>query len=145
MSKALNISEAAAIALHTMVLLSDAEGKPLTAGSIAERLTRSENHLSKVLQRLARAGFVASTRGPSGGFVLARPAEDINMLDVFEAMDGPVGCVGCTQTPAVCDGQSCIFGQLVTIVNVQVREFLGNLRLSELEFRGLGRVSRRDQ
>ncbi len=143
MAKAWNISEAAAMALHTMVLLAGANGEPQTARVIAERLTRSENHLSKVLQRLARAGFVSSTRGPSGGFILAQPAEDIIMLDVFEAMDGPVGEMSCTQTPAICDGQSCVFGQLATIINQQVREFLGGIRLSELELRGLGRLVRK--
>lgn len=145
MARAWNISEAAAMALHAMVLLAGANGEPLTARLISERLTRSEAHLSKVLQRLARAGFVSSTRGPSGGFILAKAAEDIIMLDVFEAMDGPVGDSNCTQTPAICDGKSCVFGHLATIVNHQVRDFLGDIRLSELELHGLGRLVRKSE
>lgn len=142
MARALNISEAAAMALHTMVVLACAGGEPMTARAIAGKLHRSEAHQSKVLQRLARAGFVASTRGPAGGFVLARPSREIIMLDVFEAIDGPVGDVCCTQTPAVCDGKSCVFGQLVSIVNRQVRDYLQYIRLSELEIKGLGRLVR---
>lgn len=142
MAKALNISEAAAMALHTMVVLAGSAGEPLSASAISETLHRSEAHLSKVLQRLARAGFVSSTRGPSGGFGLARDARDIIMLEVLEAMDGPVGDVCCTQTPPVCDGKSCVFGQLVTMINKQVQDYLGGIRLSELEMQGLGRLVR---
>lgn len=142
MAKALNISEAAALALHTMVLLAGAPEESMSTKDVAARLVRSEAHLAKVLQRLMRAGFVTSVRGPHGGFVLARPAQEIIMLDVLEAIDGPVGDVACTQTPPVCDGQSCVFGQLVTLVNQQVRDFLGNIRLSELQIHGPGRLTR---
>jgi Rrf2 family protein len=142
LGKALNISEAAALALHTMVLLAGSAETALTTKDIAARLERSEAHLSKVLQRLMRAGFVSSTRGPRGGFVLARPAEGVIMLEVFEAIDGPVGDVHCTQTPPVCDGHSCVFGQLVYRVNQQVREYLGDIRLSELKLHGPGRLVR---
>jgi Rrf2 family protein len=142
MAKAWNISEAAAMALHTMVVLAGSSGMPLTARAIAENLSGSEAHLSKVLQRLARAGFVSSTRGPSGGFVLARPPQDIIMLEVLEAIDGPVGDVSCTQNPPVCDGKSCVFGQLVSMMNSQVQDYLGGIRLSELEIQGLGRLIR---
>jgi Rrf2 family protein len=143
MARAFNISEAGAMALHTMVLLAGTPDEPLTARAISERLLRSEAHLSKVLQRLARAGFVTSTRGPSGGFVLARPAAEIVMLDVYEAIEGPLGDINCTWTPPVCDGTTCVFGQLVVLVNQQVRDYLGAIRLSELELKGLGRLIRK--
>jgi Rrf2 family protein len=141
MARALNISEAGAMALHTMVLLAGAD-EPLTARVISERLLRSEAHLAKVLQRLARAGFVSSVRGPNGGFSLARDPATIVMLEVFEAIEGPVGDVACTWTPAVCDGHSCVFGQLVTQVNNLVREYLKSIRLSELQLQGLGKLVR---
>ena len=143
MGRAFNISEAGAIALHTMVLLAGSDGSPQTARAISERLIRSEAHLQKVLQRLARAGFVSSTRGPSGGFTLARPAAEIVLLDIYEAIEGPLGDIKCTWTPPVCDGKSCVFGQLVVLVNEQVRTYLGGIRLSELELKGLGRLVRR--
>lgn len=143
MAKALNISEAAALALHTMVLLAAEPEESMSTKDVAARLVRSEAHLAKVLQRLMRAGFVTSSRGPRGGFVLAKPADQIIMLHVLEAIDGPVGDVACTQTPPVCDGKSCVFGQLVSQVNHQVREFLGNIRLSELELHGPGKLTRK--
>ena len=87
-----------------------------------------------------RAGFVSSVRGPNGGFSLARDPATIVMLEVFEAIDGPVGDVACTWTPAVCDGHSCVFGQLVPQVNNLVREYLKSIRLSELQLQGLGKL-----
>lgn len=141
MPKALNISEAAAIALHTMVALANEEGA-LSSRGLAARLNRSEFHVSKVLQRLLKAGFVTSNRGPHGGFMLSRPASEIVMLDVFEAMDGKVGDSSCTQTPPICDGVSCVFGQLVSLVNRQVREYLGAIHLSELTLISPGQLVR---
>ena len=141
MPRALNISEAAAIALHTMVALSGAE-EALSARELASRLARSESHLSKVLQRLLKAGYVTSNRGPHGGFLLSRPASSIVMLDIFEAIDGEVGDSSCTQTPAVCDGVSCIFGKLVSLVNQQVREYLGAIHLDELTLISPGQLVR---
>lgn len=141
MPRALNISEAAAIALHTMAALAAEPQTSMTTREIAAKLRGSEAHLSKVLQRLAKAGFVNAKSGPRGGYSLALAADEIIMLEVFEAIDGPIDCC-CTQSPAVCDGRTCVFGQLVTIVNKQVRDYLGGIRLSELHLEGPGRLIR---
>ncbi|MHC4237653.1 MAG: RrF2 family transcriptional regulator [Planctomycetota bacterium] len=47
-------------------------------------------YLLKILQQLVRANVLRSKRGPRGGFFLARPAETITMLEVIEAVDGPL-------------------------------------------------------
>ena len=47
-------------------------------------------YLLKILQQLVRANVLRSKRGPRGGFFLARPAEDITLLEVIEAVDGPL-------------------------------------------------------
>ena len=47
-------------------------------------------YLLKILQQLVRANVLRSKRGPRGGFFLARPAEDIALLQVIEAVDGPM-------------------------------------------------------
>ena len=47
-------------------------------------------YLLKILQQLVRANVLRSKRGPRGGFFLARPAEEINLLEVIEAVDGPI-------------------------------------------------------
>ena len=47
-------------------------------------------YLLKILQQLVRANVLRSKRGPRGGFFLARPAETISLLEVVEAVDGPL-------------------------------------------------------
>ena len=49
-------------------------------------------YLLKILQQLVRADVLRSKRGPRGGFFLSRPAGEINMLQIIEAVDGPMLC-----------------------------------------------------
>ena len=49
-------------------------------------------YLLKILQQLVRANVLRSKRGPRGGFFLSRPAEDITLLQIIEAVDGPLIC-----------------------------------------------------
>jgi Rrf2 family protein len=83
------MSEATALALHAMALIAKADG-PLSAGAIAQAFQASEAHVAKVLQTLARAGFLISKRGPEGGYTLARPKSQIRLLDIYETFEGKV-------------------------------------------------------
>ena len=79
MSKIVTLSEAASIALHAMVLITRSTEK-LNVGQIAESIDSSKHHVAKVMQRLAKENFVASNRGPSGGFVLKMKPERNNFV-----------------------------------------------------------------
>ncbi|HZQ71224.1 MAG TPA: Rrf2 family transcriptional regulator [Terriglobales bacterium] len=61
-----------------------------------------EHFLSKVLQRLVHSGMVRSQRGAGGGFSLAVPAAKISMLDVVQAIEGPIRMNQC-----LIEGPSC--------------------------------------
>lgn len=60
------------------------------AGKIAKEYDFPTEYLLQVMQQLVRAGVLTSKKGPNGGFTLARAAEDITMLEIIEAIDGPV-------------------------------------------------------
>jgi Rrf2 family protein len=130
MADALNISDAAALALHAMAFLAGQPDRRFATGEIASELHVSEAHLSKVLQRLAKAGLVKSARGPHGGFVLARPADEIRLLDAYEAIEGPLAESRCILGLPTCGAKRCIFGDLVTGVNARVRDYLTKTKLS---------------
>ena len=66
----------------------DKDGAVLAA-RISEEYSIPLVFLVKILQKLARAGVLRSKRGPHGGFFLARRAEEINLLQIVEAVDGP--------------------------------------------------------
>ncbi|MEZ5361602.1 MAG: Rrf2 family transcriptional regulator [Bryobacterales bacterium] len=64
------------------------EGEQVMARVIAEEERLPAFFLAKTLQNLARHGLLKSTKGPTGGFSLAKPAAKIRILDVVEALDG---------------------------------------------------------
>ncbi len=127
----LRLSEAVSLAMHAMVYLA-ASGTATrrSAKEIARDLRVSEHHLSKVLQRLSRAGLVVSYRGPRGGFTLARP--DITLFDVYRAIEGDLPSDDCLFAKRVCRGARCILGSVIKDVNRDVTAHLRNTKLSDL-------------
>ena len=81
------ISQTVEYALRAAVYLADQAPEPRTTDQIAKITRVPHAYLSKVLQGLARAGLVASQRGLHGGFVLARPADRLTILEVVNAVD----------------------------------------------------------
>ena len=128
----LKLSEAASLALHTMVLLAGRPDRQVSARGIASELDVSEAHLAKVLQRLTRYGLLSSVRGPKGGFSLARSYSNISLLDVYESVEGPLANAHCFRTTRACNSKECIFGDLLVDVNKQVRDYLAETRLPDL-------------
>jgi Rrf2 family protein len=127
----LRISEAASLALHAMVLLAAQSGGAMSTKQIGERLRVSDHHLSKVMQRLGRAGLVESSRGPKGGFRLARRGSAITLLEIYEAVEGRLSGSTCLLNRPACQG-GCALGGLVNILGHDVREYLARTKLGDL-------------
>ena len=132
MTHPIKISEAASIALHTMVYLAGHKDRTVGRKEIASVIRGSEAHLAKVLQRLVKAGLVTSRTGPGGGFVLKRASEFISLLDVYEAIEGPIKETQCLLGQPVCNGR-CILGGLLGSINREVRDYFSKTRLSDFE------------
>jgi Rrf2 family protein len=66
------------------------QGEPVGIRAISERQAIPARYLEQIFQRLRKAGLVASRRGPGGGYVLARPAAEITLREVVEAVEGPL-------------------------------------------------------
>lgn len=82
------LSQTSEYALRAMVHLAALEdGGAMNSETIAARTKVPQGYLSKVLRDLVVADLIASQRGPHGGFALARPATQISMLDVVNAVD----------------------------------------------------------
>ena len=73
----------------------------VSAREIATEYRIPAELLAKILQRLARKGLVVSQQGTHGGYVLARDPSKISIVDVVEALDGPIGITPCER------GSSC--------------------------------------
>ena len=61
---------------------------PVSLAAISQRQQISVSYLEQLFSRLRQHGLVRSTRGPGGGYTLGRPAEEINMADIFLAVEG---------------------------------------------------------
>ena len=67
------------------------DGGPIPIAQIAERRDMPVQFLEQLFSTLRRGGLLNSQRGVKGGYTLARPAEDITVLEVVQALDGKVG------------------------------------------------------
>ena len=132
MSRFVRIPEAASLGIHAAVLLAAEPKRVVPTHELAGRLQASEAHLAKVMQRLARAGLVRSTRGPKGGFRLRRPPAEISLLDVYEAVDGRVEASACLFDSPVCGRATCIFGDHLTVFDERFADYLASSTLAEL-------------
>ena len=80
----------------------------LSASELAERAGLETPTVAKLLKPLAQAGLVAASRGANGGYRLARTAEAIGLIDIVEALEGPLGMTECSVHTGNCGiEQSC--------------------------------------
>jgi Rrf2 family protein len=94
----MRISEGVEWAAHCVVLLAVVpEGASLPAAQLAEYHGVPTPYLAKSLQALMRAHIVKSTPGRRGGYRLARPASEISMLDIVQAIEGTEPAFRCTE------------------------------------------------
>ncbi|HEY4541043.1 MAG TPA: SUF system Fe-S cluster assembly regulator [Noviherbaspirillum sp.] len=77
-----------------------------SASEIAEAIHVPVTTVSKILKILTRGGLVLSVRGAKGGYLLARPATEISIVDIIAVMDGPIGMTECSVTPGLCTQES---------------------------------------
>ncbi|MEJ5199386.1 MAG: Rrf2 family transcriptional regulator [Anaerolineae bacterium] len=90
---------AARVILH---LALQPPGSRATAREIARQRLIPAALVRRVVTRLAAAGLIVTARGSDGGITLARPPAEITLLDVVEAMEGPLALNQCTVEPQFC-------------------------------------------
>lgn len=117
------LSEAASIALHSMVLIAKSDQR-LNVVQIAELIDSSKHHVAKIMQRLAKEGMVSSSRGPNGGFVLKKSADQIRLIDIYEAIEGKINVQKCPGNKTECPFSSCILGDLTNRLGGAFKEYL---------------------
>ncbi|MCX7793904.1 MAG: Rrf2 family transcriptional regulator [Thermodesulfovibrionales bacterium] len=103
-------------AVRCIVCLSSQPDKVKRASSIAQEMDIPAPFVSKILQKLSKKGFVTPIRGVKGGFRLAKRPQDISLLEVVEAIDGPIPVNIC-----VIDSKSCNRIKKCTVHPVWVR------------------------
>ena len=126
-------------------------GGPVALSTVAEAETLPLSYLEHLVAKLREAGLVTSVRGAHGGYRLARPASEIEMLDVVQALEGPIAPMDCFGGDAarhvacsheIDHGHGCATKLLWTRVQGGVLKALQKTTLAELvEFSDKGEAA----
>ena len=104
----MQLSQAAELAVRGIrVLVAKGGDRPTPMDVICAEADLPKQYLVKIFAMLARVGLVRPVRGKRGGYLLGRPAEDISLLDVIEAVEGPVALNLCQIRPPQCENKDC--------------------------------------
>ncbi len=130
----MRISTRARYGMRAMLALALDQGDaPLSVKQIAERQNLPEHYLEQLITPLRRAGLVQSARGAQGGYILARRAESISLLQVVEAVEGTFAAEDCACPPGAPHLHGfCLEHALWTRLKQTVDDFLAAQTLADL-------------
>jgi len=138
------LSKTADYALRALLVLARRDlGRPLSAEAIAEATGTPPNYTSKTLYALGRAGLLRSMRGPTGGFLLAKPAYEISIAEIVDVFADPPRTPRCLLGNRPCDSASpCSAHGHWTRVAAAARHPLVTTTLADLLAQDPGSASR---
>jgi len=106
---------------------------PVTLAAISRRQHISLSYLEQLFGKLRRHELVESTRGPGGGYMLARKASEITVADIIVSVDEPIDATQCGgKENCLGEGSRCMTHDLWTSLNVRMVEFLDSVSLQKL-------------
>lgn len=122
---------------YATVVMSCMAARPdnvLSSAEIAQCTSLEAPTVSKLMKSLGRAGLVMSYRGASGGYQLARPAADINVAEIVEALEGPLGMTECAVAAGQCELEAiCNVRGNWQVINRTVANALKAMSLADMQ------------
>lgn len=117
-----------------MTFMARNSGEPHSAAHLAERHNLSLPMVSKILKALAKGGLLVSQRGVKGGYSLARKPQQISVVEIIDALEGPIAITECTHgEPSECVHQDyCGVSNHWSRINDAIRKALENISLWEM-------------
>jgi Rrf2 family transcriptional regulator, iron-sulfur cluster assembly transcription factor len=103
--------------------------RPTSVKEIAERTTLPQPYLEQILLSVKGAGLVVSKRGVGGGYVLARPPDQITLAEIIDAVEGPQ--LPLDEHPDHCEGH-CVLQEVWVCVSDETRRMLERFTLANL-------------
>jgi Rrf2 family protein len=104
----MRLSPAAELAVRGVLVLAEHYGeRPVTLSRICAARDLPKQYLVKIFASLAKADIVTPIRGKRGGYVMARDPDDVTLLEVIEAVEGPIALNFCQHDPPKCDREDC--------------------------------------
>ncbi len=109
------------------------ENGPCSISEISRVEKIPREFTAKVLKELCRSGFIRSHLGPKGGYRLTRSPDGLTVLEIMEALDGPVAINECLDEPSLCGRTpGCRMHQVFREVNDKMREILGRTTIAQV-------------
>lgn len=105
---------------------------PVTLAGIAERQRISLSYLEQLFGKLRRNQLVVSTRGPGGGYTLAKALMAVSVADIILAVDEPLDATSCGGMKNCHDDHPCMTHDLWTSLNARMYEYLHSVSLDDL-------------
>lgn len=112
---------------------------PVTLAGISQRQKISLSYLEQLFGKLRRHDLVESTRGPGGGYSLARPAREISVSNIIFAVDEPLDATQCGGKQDCQDDGPCMTHELWSTLNKRMIEYLDSVSLQDLVEQQRGR------
>ncbi len=129
----LRISRLTDYATVILAALASEPQRVQTAASLARQTRIAAPTVSKLLKQLQRTGLVSSTRGLHGGYQLARPAAQISVAAILDALEGPVALTDCAAGHGYCEiEETCRVGRVWQRLNLVIRRALHEVSLAQL-------------
>ena len=129
----LRVTKLTDYATLVLTVLAARPGDVLSAPDLAEHAGLEAPTVAKVLKPLAQAGLVEGFRGANGGYRLARDPAAINLVEIVEAMEGPLGMTECSLHEGQCGiEQSCGVRANWRRINDVVADALRGVSLAEM-------------
>lgn len=115
-------------------LAAKSSGQPVSLADIASRQEISLSYLEQLFARLRREGLVKSVRGPGGGYLLSRPADDMRISDIILAADEPLKATRCKKGSAQgCTAHGrCLTHDLWEELGRQIHLYLSSVSLGDV-------------
>ncbi|TAK37816.1 MAG: SUF system Fe-S cluster assembly regulator [Lysobacteraceae bacterium] len=130
----LRVTKLTDYATVVLTVLAARPGEVLSAGELAEQSGLEIPTVAKVLRPLARAALVEGFRGAGGGYRLARDAAAISLVEIVEAMEGPLGMTECSVHPGTCGiEKSCNVRANWRRINDVVADALRDVTLAQMQ------------
>lgn len=120
--------------LRAMIELACRHGSgPIQLGSVADNQQISAKYLHAVMQQLRIGGLVRTIRGAHGGFELSRDPDQIKVIEVIEAIDGPIAVVDCVLHDCAFQHSSpCVANEVWCDITKAIREVVESQTLADL-------------
>jgi Rrf2 family transcriptional regulator, iron-sulfur cluster assembly transcription factor len=118
---------------------------PVALAGISTRQQISLSYLEQLFGKLRRGALVESVRGPGGGYRLGRPAADISVAEIIDAVDEPLDATQCQGKENCLDDRRCLTHDLWTSLNERMVEFLDSVSLEKLVLEQRARLAACEQ